>query len=139
MSRRPIAKRVLPGSHVERFGVGPVPPGARLRSQEVAEWLERTHSDDPALRRRAVQALCPCHVRGDQEGMWERILEMSGDADASVRRTVFHALTDGSPRARAAEVVSTIESMRQDEDLRLRRSVRKFLAQHRRTGRVNVN
>lgn len=139
MSRRSLSERALPGSHVDRFGVGPVPQGARLRSHEVEEWLERTRSADPEMRRRSVQALCPCHVRGEEEGMWERILEMSDDADVSVRRAVFHALTDGSPRSRAGDVVVAIEGMRQDENPRLRRSVRRFLAQYRRTGRVNVN
>ena len=139
MSRRSLPERALPESHVERFGPGPVPQGARLLSREVEEWLERARASDPSLRRRAVQALCPCHVQGDEAGVWDRILEMVQDADASVRRSVFHALTDGSPRAREADVMAAIEQMRQDDDLRLRRSVRQFMAQYRRTGRVNVN
>ena len=139
MARRPVPEHVLPGSHVERFGPGPVPPRARLRPHEVEEWLARTRSPDPALRQRAIQALCPCHVRGDERGMWDRILEMSDDPDVAVRRAAFHALTDGSPRSRASDVVAAIERMRQDPDRRLRRAVRRFLAQHRRTGRVNVN
>ena len=139
MSRRALHESALPESHVERFGTGPVPQGARLLSHEVADWLERTGASDPSLRRSAVQALCPCHVQGDPAGVWDRIIAMVHDPDVSVRRSAFHALTDGSPRAREADVVAAIEHMRQDDDPRLRRSVRGFLAQYRRTGRVNVN
>lgn len=116
-----------------------LPPRSRLRREEVDAWLAHTRAADAETRRRAVRALCPCHVRADDPRIWERVLEMVGDADEGVRGSVFHALTDGSPRSREAEVVAAIEGLHDDPDARLRRRSRQFLAQYRRSGRVNVN
>ncbi len=55
-----------------------------------------------------------------------------------MRLSVVHALADGSPRHREAEVVSTLESMHNDPDVKVRKRVRYVLAAYRRTGRVNV-
>jgi hypothetical protein len=135
-----MARRVasLPPSHLARFGEGIVPPRARLREHEVEEWLARTRASAPATRARAVQALCPCHVRGDAAAVWDRLLEMVADPDPRVRGNVFHALTDGSPRRCEAGVLAAAASLEHDPDPKLRRRVRRFLAQYRRTGRVNV-
>ena len=132
---RPAAS---PGDATSRFGDGPVPPRARLRPHEVRALREQLRAADPAARRRAAQALCPCHVRGDDADVWDRLLGLVDDPEVGVRRTVLHALIDGSPRHREAEVVHAIARLHDDPDLRLRRRARRFLAQYRRTGRVNV-
>ena len=63
---------------------------------------------------------------------------MTADPDAKVRGAVLHALGDGSPREREAEIVDAIENMYHDPDSKLRRRVRKLLAQYRHTGKINV-
>jgi len=82
--------------------------------------------------------LCPCHLRTDRPEVWERVFELAADPDVHVRKQVLHTLGDGSPRRLKDRVIATLESMRQDPDGRLRRSVRRLLAQYRRTGRVNI-
>jgi hypothetical protein len=109
-----------------------------VRGPEVEEWLAWTRSPAVRARMRAVRALCPCHVRADHDRVWARLIEMAQDPEPRVRSQVFHTLIDGSPREREVEVVATIESLRDDADPGLRRRARQFLAQYRRTGRVNV-
>ena len=58
---------------------------ARVRSSEVAAWLERTHSPIPETRRVATRVLCPCHVRADRDGVWDQLIEMTTDEDRKVR------------------------------------------------------
>jgi hypothetical protein len=113
-------------------------PPTRVRRSEVADWLARTHAEDAEVRRDAVRALCPCHVRRDRRRVWERLLEMVADADRRVRSHVLHALTDGSPKDLEHEVIAAIGRMRNDPDERLRRRVRGILAGYRRTGSWNV-
>lgn len=110
----------------------------KVGPEDVDDLLPLTHDPDPKLRAGAVRALCPCHVKAHDERIWNRIFELAGDENAGVRRSVFHALRDGSPRALEAEVLAAFESFRDDSDKRIRRSARKLLAQYRRTGRVNI-
>ena len=77
-------------------------------------------------------------VKSHDDRIWSRIFEMAGDEDVKVRRRVFHALGDGSPRVLEPQVVAAFESFTNDPDARLKRQARKFLAQYRRTGRVNI-
>ena len=111
---------------------------SRVMPREVDAWLSLTHHGDPKVRSKAVRALCPCHVKRQDDRIWERIFEMASDEDAHVRSTILHALGDGSPRALEAQVVASLEAMRDDPDPSLRRRVRKLLASYRRTGKVNV-
>ena len=62
---------------------------------------------------------------------------MCDDPDSAVRSLVFHALCDGSPTSREAEVVAAVEAMQHDNDRRLRRRARGVIAAYRRTGRIN--
>jgi HEAT repeat protein len=102
------------------------------------EVLELTHDRDPRQRRWAVRQLCPCHLKHNDDRVWDRLLAMAADDDPQVRGTVLHVLCDGSPRSRAPEVIAALERMQRDPDVGLRRRVRKVLAQYRRTGIVNV-
>jgi hypothetical protein len=47
-------------------------------------------------------------------------------------------LCDGSPVLYHGEIVRVLESLYQDPDDRVRRAVRKVLANHRHTGNLNV-
>ncbi len=109
-----------------------------MAERSVEAILGQTRSGDPKRRARALRELCPCELRHDHREVWDRVLEMTGDSDLAVRRGVLHTLIDGSPREREANVISALESMRDDADPRLRRRVRGVLAHYRRTGRVNI-
>jgi hypothetical protein len=111
---------------------------SRIRGRDVDAWVERTRSEDVEVRRLAVRALCPCHVRADHHTVWDRLLEMTTDPDRRVRSHVVHALTDGSPRDRECEIVAALECMQADPDTLLRRRVRKIMAVYRRTGAWNI-
>jgi hypothetical protein len=124
---------------IDKITEGGVPYArSRLAATEIDSWLELTFDADGKIRSRAVRQLCPCHVKRHDDRIWERIFAMAEDDDLSVRRTVLHALGDGSPRALEQRVVATLERMSDDPDPRLRRSVRKLLAHYRRTGEINI-
>jgi HEAT repeat protein len=112
--------------------------GARLTGDEIDRALMLTRDPEPQVRRAALAYMCPCHAQADRPEVWERVFELAADADRDVRRQVLHTLGDGSPRRLEERVIAALESMRQDADSRLRRRVRRLLANHRRTGRVNV-
>ena len=108
-----------------------------MRLVEIRDVLEQTHHPDSRVRRKALHDLCPCRVRSNEVGVWDRLLEMRHDREPSVRSLVLHCLTDGSPRVREEEVVEALETIAKDPDRRLRRRARGILAHYRRTGRVN--
>lgn len=112
--------------------------GRRVRRNEVEALLALARDPDGRVRARAVQTLCPCHVRTDIPAVWDRIFERAGDEEVRVRRQVLHACGDGSPREREAEAVAVVETLARDPDVRLRRQARRVLAAYRRTGRINV-
>ena len=109
-----------------------------MRTVDIEDALDRTRDPDPRKRRAALLELCPCRVRADSRPVWQRLLELSSDPEASVRSIVLHSLCDGSPRSRKDEIVLAVEAMANDPDRRLRRRARATLAQYRRTGSINV-
>jgi hypothetical protein len=109
-----------------------------VKSSRVEALLEQSREANPNRRRAAVRELCPCDVRANRDDVWNRIFDLASDDDVGVRRLVFHALIDGSPREREAQVVETAEAMANDPSPKLRRQARKLVAEYRRTGRVNI-
>ena len=107
-----------------------------MHKDDIAAALEQTRDPDPKVRRAALLPLCPCHVRSDVTRIWDRIFEMQSDADPGVRSIVLHQLTDGSPKAREAEVLEAIEQLAQDPDLKIRRRARRALSEYRRSGKI---
>ena len=105
----------------------------------VEDLIEQTHDPDPRVRKEAARELCPCELKADYDDVWSRVFELTRDESADVRRIVFHTLIDGSPKTREHDVVAAIESMHNDPDEKLRRTVRKRLANYRRTGQINQN
>jgi len=67
------------------------------------------------------------------------MLAMASDPDVKVRKWVLHILTDGSPRAREAEVLQILGKMQNDPDTQVRRRARHILATYRRTGVLNIS
>ncbi len=108
-----------------------------MRKQSIAKLLEATRSAHPKVRKAAARDLCPCQIKVNNSDAWNRVIEMTADPDCEVRRIALHAILDGSPRSRRAEVIRALESMYHDPNPRLRRQARKVLARHRATGRVN--
>ncbi len=113
-------------------------PGQDVRGEELERWLERTRDADPRIRRRAVQHLCPCHVKADVARVWDRVLELVADPDAGVRSAVVHALGDGSPAALRERALAALEQVWNDPDRKTRRMARQLLAHYRRTGRLDA-
>ena len=110
----------------------------RTRRDEIDTLLEQTADSDPKVRARAVEALCPCHVKLNDPRVWDRVLDLVQDPALEVRRWVFHVLGDGSPRERQAQMVAAMEQFTRDPDRKLQRRARQVLAQYRRRGTINV-
>jgi hypothetical protein len=104
----------------------------------IDETLALTRDEDARVRAEALRRLCPCHVRANIPQIWDRVLEMVDDPEARIRRHILHLLCDGSPREREQQVLGALGRFAHDDDERLRRRARGVLAQHKRTGRVNV-
>ena len=120
----------------ERTGFG-VPSG-KTSPDAIDELLAMSRDGDERVRAVAAMNLCPCHVQGRDDEVWERLFEMLGDPSSVVRGKAVHALADGSPRDYGARVADAFYELRNDPDRAVRRHVRKVLASYHRTGRVNV-
>ena len=110
----------------------------RTRLDEIETLLEQTADCNPKVRARAVEALCPCHVKHSDPRVWDRVLHLVEDPALEVRRWVFHVLGDGSPRERQEQMVAAFEQFTRDPDRKLQRRARQVLAQYRRRGTINV-
>jgi hypothetical protein len=123
----------------EHVGVGMPMKGERRTKEQVAGFLELTHHEDPTVRRVAIRNLCPCHIQGEVDQVWDRLFEMAADPDEGVRHEVLHTMVDGSPRSRRLEVVEALERFAKDRGLK--RSRRQFvndaLRRYHRTGQLD--
>lgn len=82
--------------------------------------------------------LCPCHVQGRDDEVWQRLFELLADPSPVVRAKAVHALADGSPREYADRIATEFAALRNDPDRTVRRMVGRVLSAYHRTGRVNV-
>jgi hypothetical protein len=80
----------------------PGPADTSRTADKVDELVCLTRHADPKVRRVAVVNLCPCHARAKFPAAWDRILEMTSDAEPLVRRAVVRMPADGSPRSDSA-------------------------------------
>ncbi len=71
------------------------PGEMRVSRAQVAELLELARSDAADERLTAATYLCPCHVRGRTEPIWQAVLGLMADADPRVRFAAWHTLEDG--------------------------------------------
>ncbi|MBS25348.1 MAG: hypothetical protein CMQ28_06870 [Gammaproteobacteria bacterium] len=108
-----------------------------MKPIEIEELLKATRHDKPKIRKSALLDLCPCRVKANNVKIWDRLLAMRNDEDASVRSIVLHNLCDGSPKERKEEIVNAVEELAQDQDRKLRRRARNALAVYRKTGVIN--
>ena len=54
-------------------------------TEDVDTILEISKNEDPDVRLKAVQQLCPCRVGRDIDEFWDRLCEMVEDEDEKVR------------------------------------------------------
>jgi len=71
------------------------PGEARVSRAQVAELLTLAKSADAEARLTAAKFLCPCHVRGRTETIWQAVLALMADSDSRVRFAAWHTLEDG--------------------------------------------
>jgi HEAT repeat protein len=121
-----------------RVGWSPPAGNAIRRRSDIPELLKLSQDRDPRARRIAAKNLCPCHLRINEPKVWERLLELACDADPGVRSDAVHALGDGSPSEWRDRIVRTLLSLQNDSAEKVRKQVRRVLAEYRRTGSVNV-
>lgn len=110
----------------------------RTPRSEIPRLIELSKVGDSKLRRKAVQALCPCEVKSHDPEIWQRFLEMTDDPDPEVRRSIVHVFRDGSPSIYETRILAALEKFQHDADERVRRPARKALAAHRHSGTLNV-
>jgi hypothetical protein len=67
----------------------------RVTRGQADELLALSRSADAEDRLVAARFLCPCHVRGRTEDMWEAIVALMSDDDARIRGAAWHTLEDG--------------------------------------------
>jgi hypothetical protein len=120
----------------EQAGIGLPAPHGRTAADAIDQLLELSRSTDSRQRQLACRNMCTCHLRADDNRVWARLVELTGDPDASVRADVLHALTDSTPAARIPAVVQALESRRNDPDKAVCRRARKTIAHYRRTGKI---
>ena len=109
-----------------------------LATENVDEILELTYHEDPEIRKKAAQQLCPCRVQRDKPEFWERIFELCLDPSPKVRMQILHDICDGSPAHYENEVSRALEIFNRDKDEEIKRKAHKALASYLRTGNWNV-
>ena len=71
------------------------PGEQRVTRAQVGELLALAKSGDAEDRLVAAKYLCPCHVRGRTETIWQAVLALMADADPRIRFAAWHTLEDG--------------------------------------------
>jgi HEAT repeat protein len=107
-------------------------------TEDIDEILVITHNEDPVIRLKAIQELCPCRVGKDIDRFWLRLFEMVDDVDDKVREQVLHNLCDGSPPHMESKVEAALEYFNKDPNSFIRRRAHKVLASYQRTGKWNI-
>ena len=107
-------------------------------TESIEEILQLTYHEDPEIRVRAAQQLCPCRVQRDNPEFWERIFELCVDPSPKVRFQILHDICDGSPAHYENEVSRALEIFNRDKDEHIKRMAHKALASYLRTGNWNV-
>ena len=67
----------------------------RLRGNEVEYYLELAYSSNADDRVKAMDNLCPCHVRKSIDKVWVALYKGMVDPDVRVRKAAWHTLDDG--------------------------------------------
>jgi hypothetical protein len=98
------------------------------RKADVAELIAMRLSLDAE---RAGQSRIHCDRPSKLPDLWRRLLELTHDSDANVRRWVIEAVRDGSPAKHRRAVIGKLMMLAEDSDVRVRRSAQKALELYR--------
>ena len=107
-------------------------------TEDIDELISISNSDDPLIRQKAAQQMCPCRVGRDHPSFWSRLFELAQDPDPLVRYQILHNMCDGSPEGYEDKVAEALEMFNRDDDKEIRRKAHKVLASYLRTGKWNV-
>ena len=88
----------------------------RTPRSEIPRLLELSKDADSKVRRKAVQALCPCEVKVHDSQIWQRFLEMADDPDPWVRRWIVHVFCDGSPSIYETRILAAVPTENSESD-----------------------
>jgi hypothetical protein len=98
------------------------------RRPDVAELIAMRLSLDAE---RAGQSRSHCDRPAKLPDLWRRLLELTHDSDANMRRWVIEAVRDGSPAKYRRAVIGKLMMLAEDSDVRVRRSAQKALESYR--------
>lgn len=98
------------------------------RKADVAELIVVKLSLDAE---RAGQSRTHHDRKAKLPDLWRRLLELTHDPDANVRRWVVEALRGGSPAKYRRAIVGRLMMLADDSDARVRRSAQKALESYR--------
>ncbi len=115
--RRPELRTALRNRHQKAA----FRPGeARVSRAQVAELLALARSGDVEERLVAAKFLCPCHVRGRTEAIWQTVLGLMGDADPRVRFAAWHTLEDGGAPGEDGVLKRLEATLEREDDAKVR-------------------
>ena len=104
------------------------------RKADVAELLAMRISLDAE---RAGQSSSLSERKAKLPNLWPRLIELTHDADANVRRWVAEAVRDGSPAKYRREIIGRLMMLSEDADSRVRRSARTALESYREASQMS--
>ena len=107
-------------------------------TEDMSELIELSRSENPQVRLKAAQQMCPCRVQKDFEEFWARLFELAQDDETTIRYQVLHNMCDGSPDDYEDKVSECLEIFNRDPDKEIRRKAHKVMASYLRTGKWNV-
>ena len=67
----------------------------RVRRAQVDQLLALSGSSSAEDRLVAAKFLCPCHVRGRTDDIWDAVVRLMADDDPRIRFAAWHTLEDG--------------------------------------------
>ena len=107
-------------------------------TRDLSQIIHISKDQDPHIRLKAVEKLCPCNIKKDFEMVYERLFELSTDEDVKVRFQVLHNICDGSPQQYEERVMKALDNFNRDKDKKIRRTAHKIMASVARRGKWNI-
>jgi hypothetical protein len=107
-------------------------------SNSFGDIIPLLRHEDPHVRVRALEHVCPCRNWHYSSEVWRVITGMASDPDLGVRKQVLHTLCDGSPEHLERDIMEAVEVFNRDPDRHTRRMAHKVMAEYRRTGKWNI-
>lgn len=96
------------------------PGERRVTRAQVDELMTLATSADAEARLVAATLLCPCHVRGRTEPIWQAVLGLMADKDPRVRFAAWHTLEDGGVPSEAGVLERLEAALAGEADAKVR-------------------